>query len=369
MTEKDYRKGNLLLSYLFNTDDVISNLDSEITMKKELQELMEQWKQRGLIKRYMIGDDELIDEKLQSMVDDKKSVKTDVQLREEDSHFPESRFRHCYMVGSVMQYIAKRYYHYNDVHAAEMFMLGFVHDSMYDYEENETLHNDVVSQLVPEKYSKDVKHHSTYQSEYESDALDMLYFADQIIDGQGKLCSFDQRITDILERHGKSDGVYQDTVDIVKYLNSNELFKDMEHDLLINPLFQGKNIVPLDDLYVAWPHAGEDLPDLLPNEYFTLLLENFSQSRTLSINQRDAMLMFVDDINRRGLGISAELREKSRTQVNKRVDAKIEKEQLDQQAERLAKRMKRCDVTVSHDLDEDISDSAIDKPDYDCSIK
>lgn len=64
MTEKDYGKGNLLLCYLFNTDDVISNLDSEDTMKKELQELAEQWKRRGLIKRYMIGDDELINKKL-----------------------------------------------------------------------------------------------------------------------------------------------------------------------------------------------------------------------------------------------------------------------------------------------------------------
>lgn len=64
MTEKDYGKGNLLLSYLFNTDDVISNLDSEDTMKKELQELAEQWKRRGLIKRYMIGDDELINKKM-----------------------------------------------------------------------------------------------------------------------------------------------------------------------------------------------------------------------------------------------------------------------------------------------------------------
>lgn len=64
MTEQNYGKGNLLLSYLFNTDDVISNLDSEATMKKELQKLAEQWKRRGLIKRYMIGDDELINEKL-----------------------------------------------------------------------------------------------------------------------------------------------------------------------------------------------------------------------------------------------------------------------------------------------------------------
>lgn len=65
MTEKDIGKGNLLITYLFKeNDDVIRNLDIENTMKNELQELAEQWKKRGLIKRYMIGDDELINEKL-----------------------------------------------------------------------------------------------------------------------------------------------------------------------------------------------------------------------------------------------------------------------------------------------------------------
>ena len=65
MTEKDIGKGNLLITYLFKeNDDVIRNLDIENTMKNELRELAEQWKKRGLIKRYMIGDDELINEKL-----------------------------------------------------------------------------------------------------------------------------------------------------------------------------------------------------------------------------------------------------------------------------------------------------------------
>ena len=68
MTEKDVGKGNLLISYLFegNEDcyDILCNSMSESTMKKELQELAENWKKRGLIKRYMIVDDELINEKL-----------------------------------------------------------------------------------------------------------------------------------------------------------------------------------------------------------------------------------------------------------------------------------------------------------------
>lgn len=65
MTEKDNGKGNLLITYLFTDDDnAIRNLDLENVMKNELQQLAENWKKRGIIKRYMIGDDEIINEKL-----------------------------------------------------------------------------------------------------------------------------------------------------------------------------------------------------------------------------------------------------------------------------------------------------------------
>lgn len=67
MTEKDNGKGNLLITYLFkenDNDNVVCKIDIENTMKNELQQLAEQWKKRGFIKRYMIGDDELINEKL-----------------------------------------------------------------------------------------------------------------------------------------------------------------------------------------------------------------------------------------------------------------------------------------------------------------
>lgn len=65
MTEKNIGKGNLLFTYLFeDNEDIVSNLEKENTMIKELQELAEQWKKRGLIRRYTIADDELINEKL-----------------------------------------------------------------------------------------------------------------------------------------------------------------------------------------------------------------------------------------------------------------------------------------------------------------
>ena len=72
---------------------------------------------------------------------------------------PESRFKHCYKVAEVMEYIAKNYYNYNNEQSAEMFMLGYIHDSMYDYESNETLHNEIVAELVPQKYKESVKNH------------------------------------------------------------------------------------------------------------------------------------------------------------------------------------------------------------------
>ena len=64
MTKKDIGKGNLLITYLFEDNGIKASLENEKTMIYELQELAEQWKKRGLIKRYVIADDEFINEKL-----------------------------------------------------------------------------------------------------------------------------------------------------------------------------------------------------------------------------------------------------------------------------------------------------------------
>ena len=90
---------------------------------------------------------------------------------------PINRFKHCYMVAKVMEYIAKKYYNYNDNQAFEMFMLGYLHDSMYDYETPEKLHHDIIADLVEPQYKAPLKHHSKLQFEHKSDPLDMIYFA------------------------------------------------------------------------------------------------------------------------------------------------------------------------------------------------
>lgn len=57
-------KGNLLISYLQESDSITKNIDAEQMMKRDLQELAEKWKASGYINRYVIADDECISEKL-----------------------------------------------------------------------------------------------------------------------------------------------------------------------------------------------------------------------------------------------------------------------------------------------------------------
>ena len=57
-------KGNMLISYLFASDNVIKNADIDIEMQKDLRVLAEKWKEKGYIKRYVIAPDDVISEKI-----------------------------------------------------------------------------------------------------------------------------------------------------------------------------------------------------------------------------------------------------------------------------------------------------------------
>ena len=110
---------------------------------------------------------------------------------------PINRLKHCYMVGKVMEFCAKKL-GYDKSFQQQMFFIGNCHDSMYDFETNETKHNEIISNMLKDTtYSKEVSLHSKYQDEYKSIALDLLYFADQIVDGYGNVSSFNDRIQDI----------------------------------------------------------------------------------------------------------------------------------------------------------------------------
>lgn len=58
-------RGNTLITYLFpDGNDVCTNIANELTMQKEIAALMHSFKERGFIKRFVVADDEIIDDKL-----------------------------------------------------------------------------------------------------------------------------------------------------------------------------------------------------------------------------------------------------------------------------------------------------------------
>ena len=48
-------KGNMLISYIFESDNVIQNVDADLEMQRDLQKLAEEWKKKGYIRRYVIA--------------------------------------------------------------------------------------------------------------------------------------------------------------------------------------------------------------------------------------------------------------------------------------------------------------------------
>lgn len=57
-------KGNMLISYIFESDNVIQNVDADLEMQRDLQKLAEEWKKKGYIRRYVIAPDDVISENI-----------------------------------------------------------------------------------------------------------------------------------------------------------------------------------------------------------------------------------------------------------------------------------------------------------------
>ena len=143
-------------------------------------------------------------------------------------NIPINRLKHCYMVGKTMEYCAKELGYDTDFQQ-QMFLLGYNHDAMYDFETEDRKHDVIVSGMLQgTSFEKPLTYHSAIQTKHQSVSLDLLYFADQIVDGFGNVVSFNDQIQDILNRHGKDDGVYQETIDMVEYLRKKPECVELE---------------------------------------------------------------------------------------------------------------------------------------------
>lgn len=133
--------------------------------------------------------------------------------------FPNSRLNHCYGVAKKMYLYAKEILGWNEDKAREMYYLGLLHDAGYEFESSVEEHDDISYKILNGyKYAREIKEHSILTKEYQSDELDLLYYADATVDGNGYACTFEERLHDLKNRHGENSKIYKDSKDIAEYL-------------------------------------------------------------------------------------------------------------------------------------------------------
>lgn len=80
----DNGKGNMLLSYLFKSDDIITNINIEHKIEQELSILANKLKKEGLIERWIVAPDDVISKKYietgESMLEDWIPIEENCEL-------------------------------------------------------------------------------------------------------------------------------------------------------------------------------------------------------------------------------------------------------------------------------------------------
>ena len=144
--------------------------------------------------------------------------------------FPENRYKHCFSVGKVMYEYSKNILKWPEKKAIEMFILGNMHDIGYELDPDPFKHEIIIADNINDsyKYYNEIKYHSELQNIYESEELDLLYFADMVVDGYGNICTFEERLLDLKNRHGENSKIYIESEKIAKYLIKKG-FYDIKH--------------------------------------------------------------------------------------------------------------------------------------------
>ena len=99
--------------------------------------------------------------------------------------------------------------------------LGVLHDIAYEIDSDVFGHDIVGADILSKcgyKYANEIRYHSCYQSEYDTLEMRLLYYGDQVVDGQGNWCTVDERLEDIKTRYGEDSRAYAETLEIVKKL-------------------------------------------------------------------------------------------------------------------------------------------------------
>lgn len=141
-------------------------------------------------------------------------------------NMPETRLKHCYGVARMMYDFAKKHYKWNETKCQEMYVLGLIHDAGYEFvsKKTESQHASILSNVLKNdgyKYFREVKYHDTYTNKYQTEELYLLWLADMSVDGNGNKVSFEERLEDLENRHGKYSSVVKESKELIKHIKEH----------------------------------------------------------------------------------------------------------------------------------------------------
>lgn len=140
-----------------------------------------------------------------------------------ENYKEENRFKHCHNVGKRMQEYAKNILNWEEDKCNAMLILGMFHDIGYELNGDCFEHDKAMCDTLccifdideSNPFISAIKDHSYLIDGEISPCLQLLYFADQTVDGTGNWCTYEERLDDIKRRHGENSRVYKETKTLV----------------------------------------------------------------------------------------------------------------------------------------------------------
>ncbi len=137
----------------------------------------------------------------------------------------ENRLKHILQAGRKAQKTARDIFGWDELKCRQMFILGFLHDCGYEFSVDQTEHENLGGELLRTlgfTHWREVYYHGKVTSEYSSDELLILNYADLTTSSTGEDITTEQRLEDILERYGE---------DSIQYINAARLVESVEQQL------------------------------------------------------------------------------------------------------------------------------------------
>lgn len=129
------------------------------------------------------------------------------------------RLYHSLMVAKKMKEIAYERYPESEEFVQDMFVLGLVHDMGYEFVDSQLDHEregGLILKRQNYQYWKEVYWHGNPNSEYQSEALDILNIADIQTNHDGKYVTVEERLEGIRSRYGSETSQYKNAMLLAK---------------------------------------------------------------------------------------------------------------------------------------------------------